>query len=145
MAYKETIDHVGVVRKVDDFTVEVVIKATSACNYCSAKKSCGITDSAEKALTVARPPFDIAVGDYVNVEATTKQGLYAVIIAYVIPAVLIIITVVSGNYAGMKENRAAILAILILIPYFLIIYLLRNKIGNGFKLTITKKINNPDL
>ena len=137
MNSKETISHEGVVTKITDDELEIKILAQSACAACHAKSACGMGEQAEKILTVPRPKDkDFTLNQKVNVKMAIGQGNKAAILAYLIPVILLLAVLFVCLGLGMKEGWAALVSIIALIPYYIVLYLRRNKLKNQFEYTI---------
>ena len=130
---KETISHEGVVTKITDDELEIKILAQSACAACHAKSACGMGEQAEKILTVPRPKDrDFRLHQSVNVKMAVGQGNKAAVLAYLIPIVLLLAVLFACLGLGMNEGLAALIAIVALIPYYIILYLRRDKLKKKF-------------
>ena len=130
---KETISHEGVVTKITDDELEIKILAQSACAACHAKSACGMGEQAEKILTVPRPKDrDFELNQKVNVKMAVGQGNKAAVLAYLIPIVLLLAVLFACLGLGMNEGLAALIAIVALIPYYIILYLRRDKLKKQF-------------
>lgn len=130
---KETISHEGVVTKITDDELEIKILAQSACAACHAKSACGMGEQAEKILTVPRPiGKDFELNQKVNVKMAVGQGNKAAVLAYLIPIVLLLAVLFACIGLGMNEGLAALIAIVALIPYYIILYLRRDKLKKQF-------------
>ena len=137
MKNAETISHEGVVAKITDDELEIKILAQSACAACHAKSACGMGEQAEKILTVPRPKGrDFALNQKVNVRMAIGQGNKAAILAYLIPIVLLLAVLFVCLGLGMNEGLAALVSIVSLVPYYIVLYLKRNKIKKRFEYTI---------
>ena len=137
MNSKETISHEGVVTKITDDELEIKILAQSACAACHAKSACGMGEQAEKILTVPRPKDkDFTLNQKVNVKMAIGQGNKAAILAYLIPVILLLAVLFVCLGLGMKEGWAALVSIIALIPYYIVLYLRRDKLKNQFEYTI---------
>lgn len=113
----------------------------SACSACEAKSLCHSAESKEKMIEVhAADAADFEVGQEVMLVGTLSQGLKAVVYAYVIPLILMLVVLFLSLLRGMDEALAALLAIGVLIPYYLIIYLMRHHLTRKFSFTL-KHIN----
>ena len=77
-------------------------------------------------------------GNVVCVEASLKQSYYAVIVAYCLPVVLIFAILIIGELAKWSETISALAAVVALVPYFLVLYLLRDKIGKRISFRIKR-------
>ena len=137
MNNKETISHEGVVTKITDDELEIKILAQSACAACHAKSACGMGEQSEKILTVPRPrDKEFTLNQKVNVKMAIGQGNKAAILAYLIPVILLLAVLFVCLGLGMKEGWAALVSIVALIPYYIVLYLRRNKLKNQFEYTI---------
>lgn len=141
MEKQERIQHEGIVKSVSAQTVEVLIVSNSACSGCHAKGACGMAGMKQKTIMVPNSGEDIKVGDNVTVYASLGNAFYSVCLAYVIPSFLIIATIFFVGNSGCSELVAALSSLLLLIAYFLVLYLSKNKISKKIKFTIAKKEN----
>ena len=137
MSNTETISHEGIVTKISDDELEIKILAQSACAACHAKSACSMGEQAEKILTVPRPKSkDFALNQKVNVKMAIGQGNKAAILAYLIPIVLMLAVLFICLGLGLNEGVSALISIIALIPYYIILYLQRDKLKKRFEYTI---------
>ena len=137
MSNTETISHEGIVTKISDDELEIKILAQSACAACHAKSACGMGEQADKILTVSRPKSkDFALNQKVNVKMAIGQGNKAAILAYLIPIVLMLAVLFVCLGLGLNEGVSALISIIALIPYYIILYLQRDKLKKRFEYTI---------
>lgn len=66
----------------------------------------------------------------------TSNGAKAVILAFVIPAVLLLAAIVACLHVGMTEGYAALIGIAVLVPYYLAIYFLNDTLRKELTFTI---------
>ncbi len=137
MNENETISHEGIVTKITDDELEIKIMAQSACAACHAKSACGMGEQAEKILTVPRPKGkDFAINQKVNVKMAIGQGNKAAVLAYLIPILLLLAVLFVCLGLGLNEGIAALISIVALIPYYIVLYLRRDKLKNRFSYII---------
>ena len=137
MKNEETISHEGVVTKITDDELEIKILAQSACAACHAKSACGMGEQAEKILTVPRPKGkDFAIGQKVNVRMAIGQGNKAAVLAYLIPILLLLAVLFACLGLGVNEGLSALISIVALVPYYIVLYLRRDKLRKQFEYTI---------
>ena len=137
MKNEETISHEGVVTKITDDELEIKILAQSACAACHAKSACGMGEQAEKILTVPRPKGkDFAINQKVNVSMAIGQGNKAAVLAYLIPILLLLAVLFTCLGLHVKEGLAALISIVALVPYYIVLYLKRDKLRKQFEYTI---------
>ena len=137
MKNEETISHEGIVTKITDDELEIKILAQSACAACHAKSACSMGEQAEKFLTVPRPKGrDFALNQKVNVIMAVGQGNKAAVLAYLIPIVLLLAVLFVCLGLGINEGLSALISIVALVPYYIILYLKRDKLKKRFEYTI---------
>ncbi len=137
MNNQETISHEGIVTKITDDELEIKIVSQSACAACHAKSDCGMGEQAEKILTVPRPKDqDFSLMQKVNVTMAIGQGNKAAVLAYLIPIVLLLAVLFICLGVGLNEGLSALISIVVLIPYYTILYLQRDKLRKRFEYRI---------
>ncbi len=133
MKSEETISHEGIVTKITNDELEIKILAQSACAACHAKSACGMGEQAEKILTVPRPKDkEFTINQKVNVRMAIGQGNKAAVLAYLIPIILLLAVLFVCLGVGVNEGLSALLSIVALIPYYIILYLKRDKLKKQF-------------
>lgn len=132
---KGTISHEGIVHRKDNNSVVVRITSSSACSGCHAEGYCNISDQKEKLINVTGS-YDVSPGDRVILLMTQSMGFRALSLGYLLPLVVLIAGLVVFLSLSVPELTAGLLSIGILIPYFLILYFLRDRISNKFNFTI---------
>jgi len=133
------ISHEGIIEEIKGSQVTVRILQQSACSACHAKGVCMAADSEEKFIEVADFSGRFHENERVIIEGKTSMGYKAVLWAFVIPLAILILTLfLTLLLWNFSEMKAALIAIAALIPYYLILYLLRKKMANSFKFSIKK-------
>ncbi len=133
------IEHEGIIEKINDHQVTVRILQQSACSACHAKGVCMAADSKEKLVEVVDFSGRFRKNERVIIEGKESMGHKAVFWAFVLPLIiLILMLILSLSLWNFSEIEAAISAMVALIPYYLILYLLRKKMANSFQFTIKK-------
>lgn len=133
------IEHEGIIEKIsgDQITVRIIQK--SACSACHAKAACMAADSKEKLVNISDSSGQFNEKELVIIEGKESIGYNAVLWAFATPLIILIsILALSLNYLKLSETEAALSSIIALAPYYLILYLLRNKMANSFKFSIKK-------
>lgn len=137
-----TIKHLGIVENIQDSHLSVRIVQTSACAACSAKGHCSSADSKDKIIDIIdTAASSYQVGEKVMVVGEMSMGMMAVVLAFVIPFVLLIVTLFLFMALMENELYAALLSLAILIPYYYILWLNKTRLKQKFSFTI-KPINN---
>lgn len=132
------IAHPGIVVDVREDHIKVKIESTSACAACHIRGSCTTADKAEKIIEV-KPDFRLfRVGDHVEIVMSEVQGLRAVLVAYVIPAVLIFFILFFGMLLAHNELIVGGVIVLTLATYYTILFLLKDHIKKQISFYIKK-------
>lgn len=132
---KRIASHPGTVVAVGKGNAHVQIVSTSACASCQAHAHCGFAESKNK--TVVVPTTETyEVGQRVTVNIDESRGMYAVWIAYVLPALAILGIIITLSVLHAPEWLVAIAALAVLGIYILLLYLCRHKLESHFTLTI---------
>lgn len=134
----DRIKHLGVVESIQGNMVRVRIQQTSACSGCSAKGHCQAAESKEKLFDVYNEEgIEYQIGQQVLCCITTSLGLKAVAIAFVIPFILMLIVLFTTMHMTDKnEGLSALAALGVLIPYYILIYLMRKRLIRTFSFTL---------
>ena len=137
MKNEETISHEGIVTNITDDELEIKILAQSACAACHAKSACGMGEQAEKTLTVPKPKDkEFALNQKVNVRMAIGQGNKAAVLAYLLPIILLLAVLFVCIGLGLGEGLSAIISFISLVPYYIVLYLRRDKLKRQFEYTI---------
>lgn len=122
----------GSITAVKKDCVEVEIISCSACASCAISSSCGLSEIKKRIVTIYDSSNQYNVGDQVEVVISTEQGLQAVVYAFTIPLLILLITVISLYVYGFSEIISGISGIIVLIPYYFVLFLNRNRLENKF-------------
>lgn len=133
------VEHQGIVEKISGNRISVRILQQSACSACHAKGVCTAADSKEKIVEVFDCSGEYKINDPVIVEGKESMGYKAVFWAFILPLLILISTLVAAvSFWNFGEMQAVSVSIGALIPYYMILYLLREKMADTFKFTIKK-------
>lgn len=140
----DIIKHRGIVENIRGSHIQVRITQTSACSACSVKGHCNASESKEKLVDVYdAKASSYRVGEEVMLYGTTSMGMQAVLLAFGVPFLILLITLfISMRLTDGDELLSAVIALLALIPYYLIIYICRNKLSKKFSFTLEPIKNN---
>lgn len=135
-----TIEHQGIIISIDGSIAHVKIEQTSACASCHVKSVCGASEKSEKIIDANIMQDDLKTGDQVTIIGQKSLGMQAILLAYVLPFVIIVATLFIANIFTSNELIIGTCALASLIPYFILLRLMRNKIQAKFKFYAIKKI-----
>jgi sigma-E factor negative regulatory protein RseC len=133
------IEQKGVVEDVSNELVKVNITSFSACANCHSKQACGVLDSSNRELFVPiNTSHDFSIGEIVGVAMKRTMGWKATILAYVLPFILVLTTLLILNSLQIHEVVVGLGSLVVLVPYFSALYLRRDRLRNTFSFTIRK-------
>ena len=133
----DIIEHPGVVVATDREMVEVKILQVSACATCHAKGACNMADMEEKIIRVedytGRP---LLPGEKVTLKMQQSAGSRAVVLGYLVPFLVMMAVMIAGSFFIREEGILALVSIGSLVPYFVLLYLNRDRIKKKFVIQI---------
>lgn len=133
------IKHAGVVDGVEGECVRVRILQSSACSACKVAAHCNASETKEKIIDVMDADAShYQKGDQVMVVADTAVGFRASLYGYLLPLILMVVTLVGALATTHSEGLAAVSALGILIPYYVLLFLMRNKLRNRLSFTLER-------
>jgi len=136
----DLIKHRGIVEKIDGSHVVVRIVQTSACSACSAKGLCNASESKEKQIDVYEVNPAYRIGEEVVLCGSTSMGMKAVFLAFGIPVLLLLAALfVTMRITDGDALLAAAVALLAVVPYYVVIYLMKDKMNKTFSFVIEKQ------
>ena len=131
------ISHEGIITKIDNDNIEVKILSKSACASCNIKSACNMSEMQEKIITIPTPKDkNLSIGQEVKVSMGLGQANKAVVFAYVIPLIILVAMIFILNGLKIEEGLNALISIGSLIPYYLILFLFRNRLKRRFEYEI---------
>ena len=140
MSGQNLIDHEGIIDHINGDVAHIKINTVSSCAACHAKGVCGAADQAEKFLDIPLDGKPYSEGDPVHVQVARRLGFRAVVLGYVYPFLLLMTVLIGTIASGIDDLKAGLFALLSLIPYYLVLYLLRRRIETTFTFSMKKTI-----
>ena len=133
----ELISHKGKVISSGQGIISVEIVSESTCSACHAAGLCGMSESRKKIVEVpAVRGKDYSVGQEVEVCLAPKTGLKAVLLSYAIPAMILLILILSLPLIGLGELAGGLLAVAGVALYYLILYLFKGRLAGEYEFYI---------
>ena len=133
------IKHIGTVVRVGEGEISVLVERGTACKHCENKKSCSMTSEPNQIVTVKDKNYQAyAAGETVNVSISTSLGMKAVVLAYLLPLLVLMLSLVLGFYCFSSELLQIVFALIPTVSYYIVLYQFRHKIEQRFRLMISK-------
>ena len=125
----DKISHSGIVERIQDGCVKVRIVQTSACAACKVASHCNAAESKVKIVDVLGVDGGAyQVGQEVVVSASKDVANRALLLGFGIPFLLLVCVLFLVLRLTQDEGIAALSAIGSLVPYYLLLWLLRDSI-----------------
>lgn len=136
----EKITHSGIVDSIGGGRVMVRITQTSACASCKVAGHCNASESKEKIIDVGRHGCrgELKVGDVVMVTVSRKVAAQALLLGFGVPFVILVAVLFAVVLATSDETTGALSAIGALIPYYIALFLVRDKIRGKMSFEVEK-------
>lgn len=133
------IEHEGVIKEISDAVIKVAVKPVPACVSCEARRMCMINEcSDEKIIDVVPDGLKHEAGDKVVVLLTLKQGQLALFLGYILPFIIVFLTLFISLQILKNEAVAGMISLGILFPYYAGLYIFRKSIKQSFEFYIKK-------
>lgn len=135
--HTEVIEHPGRITNIDKDVIEVMILSASACAACSAKGVCNVSEMEEKIVNVKKPAeASFSIGQEVMLLMDRNLGFKAVFFGYILPFLLVVTSLIVVIVMGHSEGFAGLIALVVLVLYYLVVYFLRHKLSKQFQFFI---------
>lgn len=137
-----TIEHQGIVENITGSHLQVRIIQTSACAACSVKGHCTSADVKEKLIDVTvTDASSYRVGDRVCVVGELSMGALAVLYAFVFPFLILVVSLFVFMGIWNDELPAVLVSFLLLVVYYFVLWLNRERMSRRFSFSIKPEIN----
>ena len=134
----ELIRHEGIVLSTDGKTAHVEIVQTIACSACKARSMCMSSESQQKEMdVVCLEPMK--VGDRVEVEVRERLAWKAVLLAYILPFIVMLGTIVLLDFATeWSEAVVGTLSLCGIALYYIGLSVFKHRLQKQFNFTARK-------
>lgn len=139
---EDTICKEGIVRAIHGDQIEVEITISSACSECHAKSICIPSDhKRETVLAQSLYSEHFESGEKVQLVLKGSAGNKAVVLAYLLPFVVLMITL-FGTYAITKSELAGVIvSVFFVVIYYIILKTQNKKIEQNFQFFVKRMEN----
>lgn len=131
------IAHPGIIESISGNVVLVKTKPQSACGACHSRSFCNLADADGKVIEVkVADSGKFKQGQEVQVTLQRSLGYKALLFGYLVPFVLLVTTILVVLQLTGNEGLAALLGVGVMIPYYALLYRLRERIKSQFQFKI---------
>ncbi len=128
-----SVTHPGIIVQISGHVAEILILSKSACSSCQVKGACNMSEMEEKKVFVELPhEHQFESGQQVNIIMRQSLGNLAVFLGYILPFLVLLATLIGSISIGLSEGIAGLLALVILAPYYFVLYQLRHRLQKKF-------------
>lgn len=139
----EDIRHLAKVIDIKDNTLYLRVMRSDACSICAAKNFCGMQKESENIITIEdTQASEFNIGEEVDICLSLASSAKAVIYGYILPLILLLVAIILSKTLGYSDFNSGISGIIVLIPYYFVLFLMRNKMKSDFKFKIIRHKTN---
>lgn len=137
--------HTGRIVEIGPQVISVEIVNKSACATCHAKGVCGASDEQVRIIdvpqTIATRVEDYRVGEEVSLRLSQSLGLRAVFIAYVVPLMVLMASILVLSATQLQQLYVGIISLAAVAVYYIFVAIFRDKLEKVFTFSIEKLHN----
>ena len=133
----QKISHTGVIERIEGGSMKVRIVQTSACAACKVASHCNAAESKVKIVDVfGCDTTNYSTGQEVTVWASKDVANKALLLGFGVPFLLLVCVLMIALRLTASEGFAALVALGSLVPYYFVLWLLRDRIQRGISFQI---------
>ena len=133
----QRVSHAGVIDSLQEDRIKVRIVQTSACAACKVASHCNAAESKVKIVDVfGCDTTNYSTGQEVTVWASKDVANKALLLGFGVPFLLLVCVLMIALRLTASEGVAALVALGSLVPYYFVLWLLRDRIQRGISFQI---------
>lgn len=139
---EDCVEQKGIVIKKQEDKVIVKIEQKSTCSSCHARGACTSLDKKDKEIEIkTKDTQNYNIGDEVVITISTKLGMKAVLIAFVLPLILLVIALfLNIKLFSLTQSLSALVSLLVVAAYYFFLYKQNLFLSKEFNFLIKEKI-----
>lgn len=139
---EDCVEQKGIVIKKQEDKVIVKIEQKSTCSSCHARGACTSLDKKDKEIEIKTKDVEnYNIGDEVVITISTKLGMKAVLIAFVLPLILLVIALfLNIKLFSLTQSLSALVSLLVVAAYYFFLYKQNLFLSKEFNFLIKEKI-----
>ncbi len=136
----QEIRHKARIVQVHKDSIDLEIEVQSACAQCALQKACQMHEVSQRKITIPiQSAKEYKQGDDVYVAIALEDGFRAMFYAYILPLILVLLTLCLCLIGEMSEFISGICSIIVLIPYYFGVFLKKNFFAKKLHFRIVDK------
>ena len=132
--------HEGKIVEMDKESISVEIVNKSACAACHAKGVCGASDEQVRTIvlpqTLATATAGYQVGDSVKLVLSASLGMKAVILAYGLPLLVLLVAILVFSALKLEQLYVGLFSLAAVAVYYIIFAIFRDKLDKESSFSI---------
>ena len=132
------IKHEGIIDTIEGNHVQVRIHQATACSSCRIAGHCNASEMKEKIVDVYTDSSSYRKGEKIIVFVSKKATNKALVLGFAVPFLFMLITLIATYCFTQNEAVSAISSVGVLIPYYILLWLNRDKIAQQISFHIEK-------
>jgi len=138
MGSTDCIDQIGIVEEVREKSILVRFQSSPACGNCMAKSVCAPGSVEKNLIEISHKNDSYSAGDPVKILISRSMGIKALFLGYLLPFFIVVLMLILTKIIGFDELASGLVSLSVLLPYYLTLYFLREKVNQNFIFTIMK-------
>lgn len=138
MGSTDCIDQIGIVEEVREKSILVRFQSPPSCGSCMAKSVCAPGSAEKNLIEINHKNDSYSAGDSVKILISRSMGFKALFLGYLLPFFIVILMLIITKIIGFDELISGLVSLFVLLPYYLTLYLFREKVNQNFIFTIMK-------
>lgn len=134
-----SITHSGRVSRISGNSVFISLDENIQCEACQVKSACGMSESRVKEIEISNTKETFRVDESVHVVIQKESAVKAVFWAYIFPFILLVSVLLIASMF-LKEWQAGLLALFVLVPYYLILRKMDSFFKKSFNISVLRLI-----
>lgn len=132
------IEHDGVVSEIANGQARIKIIQGDSCDSCALGGYCSTEQIEDRFYDLHVLPIDTKTGDLVKLRISNKNGMRAAFWSYIMPFIVIMFVLTGGVIFQIPETTSGLMALAVLVPYYLFLNLIQKHISKQFHTEIFK-------
>ena len=134
------IKHSGIIESIGKDFIRVRIIENYACSECSVASHCNASDMKEKIVNIynLNNIKDYRIDETVIVTVSTRIEFNAILLAFIIPFIIMVVTLFIVASTTSDELLSAIASLFVLVPYYVVLYYNRGRIREKLSFEIER-------
>ncbi|MDR0994976.1 MAG: SoxR reducing system RseC family protein [Tannerella sp.] len=135
----DSVNYCGTVTRVGEGKAYVSVAPKAACTGCQLQSACMTAGGKEQIIEAPVPAgLSLTAGEAVTLSCRASSEWKAAFWAFALPLLLVIAVAALFSALHWGDEKSALIALAVLPPYYLVLYLCRNILKKKFIFTITK-------